>query len=143
MILGGLLAGVVIDAFEWLAHGFIFANDWSVVMQSLNRPATFSVKQLIALDLWGFLTGFAGMWLYAAIRPRFGAGPKTAVIAGAAMWFTNYALGGAFPVITHIFPRRLAAVSMLIGLVVFVVATLVGAAIYKEESQPLGRAAGV
>ena len=30
--------------------------------------------------------GIAAVWLYAAIRPRYGAGPRTAVIAGLAVW---------------------------------------------------------
>jgi hypothetical protein len=31
----------------------------------------------------GFLIGIFAIWLYAAIRPRHGPGPKTAVCAGA------------------------------------------------------------
>ncbi|HSE60477.1 MAG TPA: hypothetical protein VLA99_17380 [Nitrospiraceae bacterium] len=28
----------------------------------------------------------SALWLYAAIRPRFGAGPKTALYAGLGVW---------------------------------------------------------
>jgi hypothetical protein len=38
------------------------------------------------------------------------------------MWFMNYGLGGSFPVVTHLFPLGLAAVTTLIGLVEVVVA---------------------
>ena len=38
----------------------------------------------IALDL---LTGISILWLYAAIRPRYGPGAKTATIAAFASWF--------------------------------------------------------
>jgi hypothetical protein len=141
MILGGLLAGLVINASEWLVNGVIFAGDWDNVMANLNHPTTFSMKQMVALNLWGFMTGIVTMWLYASIRPRYGAGPKTAVTAGAGMWLMAYALGGAFPVIVHIFPRRLSAITLLLALVEAVVAALVGAMIYREESQPLSRAA--
>ena len=96
----------------------------------------FSVQQIAALNVWGLLTGIAMVWLYAAIRPRFGEGPKTAVLAGAAMWFMNYGLGGSFPVVTHLFPLGLAAVTTLIGLVEVVVAGLAGARVYREVSQP-------
>ena len=50
-------------------------------------------------DLWlaclafAFLCGIAAVWLYAAIRPRFGAGLKTALIAGIAVWFFYRFLG--------------------------------------------------
>jgi hypothetical protein len=136
LILGGLLAGVIIDACELLVNGVLFASNWSAVMQSLNRPTTFSLKQMVALNLWGFLTGIAMTWLYASLRPRYGAGPRTAVIAGVGMWFMNYALGGAFPIIVHMFPRRLSAITLLLALVEAVVAALAGASIYQEESQP-------
>jgi hypothetical protein len=32
------------------------------------------------------------MWLYAAIRPRYGPGPKTAAVAGFALWFIGSGL---------------------------------------------------
>ena len=83
VILGGLLAGVIINVVEWVVNGLIFAGDWASVMKDLNRSGTFSPKQIVALNLWGFLTGIAMIWLYAAIRPRYGAGPKTAACAGA------------------------------------------------------------
>ena len=39
---------------------------------------------------FAFLLGIVTVWLYAAIRPRFGAGAKTAVIAGLFVWFFAY-----------------------------------------------------
>ncbi len=143
LILGGLLAGLVIDASEILVNGVIFGSDWDSVMRGLNLPGALSVKQMAALNLWGFATGITMMWLYASIRPRYGAGPRTAVIAGAGMWVMNYGLGGAFPVVTHIFPLRLAAMTIPIGLIEAVVAALLGAMIYREETQtpPLSRSA--
>jgi hypothetical protein len=133
VILGGLVAGVIINVVEWVVNGVIFAGDWAAVMKALNRSSAFSPKQIAALNLWGFLTGIATIWLYAAIRPRYGAGAKTAVCAGAAMWFMNYALGGAFPVITHMYPRGLATVTLLIELAEAIVAGLAGAWLYKEK----------
>jgi hypothetical protein len=134
IVLGGLLAGVIINVIEWVANGVVFAGDWADVMKHLGSTTDFSVKQIAAMNVWGFLTGIAMIWLYAAIRPRFGAGPKTAVLAGAAMWFMNYVLGGSFPVFTHLFPLRLAAIAMVIGLVEVVIGALAGAWVYKEAS---------
>ena len=142
VILGGLLAGVIINVVEWVVNGLIFAGDWASVMKDLNRSGTFSPKQIVALNLWGFLTGIAMIWLYAAIRPRYGAGPKTAACAGAAMWFMNYALGGVFSVITHMFPLGLSAVTMLIGLAEAIGAGLAGAWLYKEQNGGSPQVAG-
>jgi hypothetical protein len=134
VILGGLLAGLIINAMEWLVNGVIFASDWAAVMSSLNRSVTITPKQLAALNLWGFVTGITMVWLYAAIRPRYGAGAKTAACAGVAMWFMNYALGGAFPAIVHMYPRHLVAIVSLIELAGVLVAALAGAWLYKEPA---------
>ena len=45
---------------------------------------------LLMFLAWGFLVGIFAVWLYAAIRPRYGAGPKTALCAGAAVWGLGY-----------------------------------------------------
>jgi len=139
IILGGLLAGVIIDIFEWVTNAVVFAADWAAVMKHLGSSTDFTVKQIAALNVWGLLTGIAMVGLYAAIRPRFGEGPKTAILAGFATWFLAYALGGSFPVIAHLFPRGLAAVTTLIGLVETVVGALAGAWVYKEASQPAAK----
>lgn len=39
------------------------------------------------LRISNFVASVWAMWLYAAIRPRFGPGPKTAAVAGFAWWF--------------------------------------------------------
>ena len=57
--------------------------------------------------VWGFLVGILAIWLYAAIRPRYGAGSKTALYAGAAVWGLGYLLGSVMPLALHLFPRRL------------------------------------
>ena len=41
----------------------------------------------------GLLLRRLGVWIYEAIRPRFGSGVKTAVYAGVAAWFLFYCLG--------------------------------------------------
>ena len=71
-------------------------------------------------------------WLYAAIRPRFGAGPKTAALAGAVVWFFAYLYPSASMMIMHMFPRRMLAIGVLWGLFELVIATIAGASVYQE-----------
>ena len=82
----------------------------------------------------GFLLGIAAVWLYAAIRPRYDAGPKTAIRAGVFTWAVAVFLAnlGNYPL--GLFPTRLLVVSSIVALVEIVVATLVGAWLYKEEA---------
>src|SRR5437667_3678198 len=73
--------------------------------------------QLCMFVAWGFLVGIFAVWLYAALRPRYGAGPKTALCAGAAVWGLGYLLASVTPIALHLFPRRLMAIGLAVGLV--------------------------
>src|SRR6059036_2704431 len=86
VVLGGLLAGVVINVVEFITNGVILKDTWAQSMQSLGKPAEISAGAIVMFNIWGFLLGIAAIWLYAAIRPRYGAGPSTAVRAGLAAW---------------------------------------------------------
>jgi len=132
VILGGLLAGLVINLFEFVTNGVILNDAWAKLMQSLGRPPL-PVSSIVLFNVWGFLLGIASVWLYAAIRPRYGAGPMTAIRAGVVAWVmaaflatvVNYAMG--------IVPVRLLVITSLIELVEVPLATVVGAWLYKEE----------
>jgi len=143
VILGGFAAGIVIDVFEGLENGALLSDQWNAVMASLNRTPDFSAKQLVAFNLMGLLMGIVLVWLYAALRARFGAGPKTALIAAVVMWLAGDVLGSGFTVLTHIFPVGLSLIGICVGLVELVLGALVGAKLYKDQEaeRPLTRAA--
>ena len=56
-------------------------------MKELGR-GDFSSNEWIWFNLLGLAGGIAVIWIYAAIRPRFGAGMSTAVRAGLASWLS-------------------------------------------------------
>ena len=134
VLLGGLLAGLVINVVEFVTNGIVLRDAWGRAMQALGKPAQLSAGAIVIFNIWGFLLGIAAVWLYAAIRPRYNAGPKTAIRAGVFTWaiavflanLSNYPLG--------LFPTRLLVVSSIVALIEIVVATLVGAWPYKEEA---------
>ena len=82
----------------------------------------------------GFLSGIALVWLYAAIRPRYGAGPRTAVCAGAAIWFLSYALPSVGQIALDLWPLRAMAIALAWGVAEMIVAGLVGGWLYREPS---------
>jgi hypothetical protein len=131
VILGGLLAGLVINAFEFVMNGVIFAQDMEAAMKALGKEV--GGAQMAMFVVWGFLVGIFAVWLYAGIRPRYGAGPKTAVLAGLAVWVLGYLLASVTLIGLGLFPMRLMAIGMIVGLVEVIVATLVGARVYREE----------
>jgi hypothetical protein len=133
MLLGGLLAGLVINIFEYVTNGVVLAAKWDAAMKALGRQLSMSAVAVFIVG--GFIGGIAAIWLYAAARPRFGAGPKTAALTGFAYWVVGYALPilGQLPL--GLFPRRLLVIGSIVGLVEMVVGSVAGAWLYKEESR--------
>ena len=132
VILGGLVAGVIINIFEYVLNGVVLAKDMEAAITALGRQMSGSA--LLMFSVWGILVGIFAVWLYAAIRPRYGAGSKTAACAGAAVWGLGYLLASVTPVALHIFPRHLMAIGLAVGLVEVIAGTLAGAWLYREET---------
>ena len=132
VLLGGIVAGIVIDIWEGVMRGVILQARGAAVMAALGKRTDVSMKQLVAFNVYGLVIGIVAIWLYAAIRPRMGAGPKTAVVAGLAVWVTVFALGAMPPVFSHLFPVNLAFITACGELVMMVIAGLIGGALYKE-----------
>ena len=82
--------------------------------------------------LLGFLIGIVLVWLYAAVRPRLGPGPKTAGIMGVAVWFFIYPGAIVGFVSMGLLPANLAVLGLVWGLVELVLAALAGGWLYKE-----------
>ena len=134
VLLGGLLAGVVINIGEYLFHAVLFKNEIAEMMRSMGKdPATVMGGSAIVIwNVLGFLTGIAAVWLYAAIRPRFGAGVKTAVTAGVAVWVFSRFLGGIAEMNMGVASQKMILTGLVWGLVEMIVATIAGAWAYKE-----------
>ena len=84
--------------------------------------------------------GCLAVFLYAAIRPRFGAGPRTAVIAALVLWVAAFLPRQLLLSEFGILGGGKLALSLGFSLAEVVVATLVGASIYRERSTIVGGA---
>ena len=140
VIIGGLVAGVVINMFEGVLNGLVLADRWSAYMQSLGKAPAFATGQLVGFDVIGFVLGILTVRLYAAIRPRFGSGPRTAVRAGLIIWAVGTLVPGVTNVITGLAPANLTYIGIAVGIVEYVLAGLAGAALYKESEANAARA---
>jgi hypothetical protein len=82
-----------------------------------------------------FVMGILAIWLYAAIRPRYGAGPGTAALAGVAAGVFMAVLPDiGWGLTLRLIPARVWVEDAVIGLVAVVIATVLGAWVYKEET---------
>jgi len=132
VILGGIVAGIVADVLGYLVDGMLLAPQWAAGMKALGRPE-FTMSQIMLFNFIGLAQGIFTVWLYAAIRPRYGAGPKTAICAGLAVWFAAILLPNVgFMLASGLFPNNLTFATTAGGIVEWVVAALIGAALYNE-----------
>jgi hypothetical protein len=133
VILGGLLAGLVFNLGETVFNLFLFGEQMEAAMQRLGlaMPGGGAIAVYIVM---GFVGGIATVWLYAAIRPRFGPGPKTAVFAGLAVWLLAYLFPTVGYAIQGIIPNNLAAIGAVWGLAELLIAAQAGCWLYREET---------
>ena len=131
VIIGGLIAGVVLNVVDFVMFGVVLKDEMAAAMAALNKPAMTNaqIPWFVFLD---FVAGVFLVWLYAAIRPRFGAGPGTAVKAGLAGWFVASLLVTLFMWPMALMPHNLMIITTLVALVQWPVAVVVGAKFYTE-----------
>jgi len=131
VIVGGLLAGLVINISEFVLNTYVIAQAMAEAMNKMGLPPI-GVEMILCFVLLGFLLGITTVWLYAAIRPRFGPGVATATYASLAVWFLSYVYPTAFIILMHVFPRKEMVISIIWGLPEIVIAGVAGAWAYTE-----------
>ena len=131
VVIGGLLAGLIINIGEFILNGVLLAEQMAAAMAALNKPPV-DERMIMWFVLFGFGLGCMLVWTYAAIRPRFGAGVKTAVCASALVWGLAYLYPNLFMYILDIFPRGMTVMATLWGLAELIVAGVAGAWAYTE-----------
>lgn len=130
VIVGGLVAGLVLNVVDYVFWGVVYAKDFEAALRAIGRPPADSLIPLfILLD---FLYGITLVYLYAAIRSRFGPGPRTAVHAGFIMWVIAGLLHTVGEAPIGFLPARLYVMATLVGLVVLPIAAVAGAKFYRE-----------
>jgi hypothetical protein len=134
VLLGGLLAGLVINVGEFALNSYLLGKQWEDALKELNRPATGNNEGMLFYVLLGFALGTFAVWIYAAIRPRFGARPVTAICAGLIVWFLASLYVSAVMLPMHLFPRRLLLYSVIWEFVQMPIAAVAGAWLYREET---------
>lgn len=136
ILLGGVVAGVVMNVIDFVINKFILgarmmaeSNAFKPGMADQMMGAS-TMASYIIMDL---VLGILLVWTYAAIRPRFGPGMKTATYVALLFW----ALAGIFLsgyLHMGMMSQGLWFAFALFGLVNFLVSAWVGAKLYTEDS---------
>ena len=129
--IGGLLAGLIINIGEFILNGVLLEKEMNAAMAALNKPPV-DPSMIMWFVLFGFGLGFMLVWTYAAIRPRFGAGVKTAICASTLVWGLACLYPNLFMIIINLFPRNMMVMVTVWALIETIVAGIAGAWAYKE-----------
>ena len=133
VVTGGLVAGLVLNILDFV-NTYLFvgadfaANATRLGLDPAALEAPTGIATWVVID---FLLGILIVWTYAAIRPRFGPGPKTAIFAGLVPWFGitlvvhGLAQGGLLPL-------ALWAKMAVLTLIITSVGAVAGAWAYRE-----------
>lgn len=132
VLLGGLVAGVILNAGEWVLNGIVLHKEMDDFFKRCGFPQPGNKFLAIAVAIT-FVLGIVIVLGYAAIRPRFGPGPKTAIIAGLFAWFGVVVYQNVIAEGLGMVPANLAALVIGWEIVEYLLAALVGAALYKES----------
>lgn len=140
VVAGGIVAGIVLIALEVLAET-AFALDWEGWLAGLGVGAPGPAVEAYYLAA-SLLMGVLAVWLYAAMRPRLGAGPRAAIAVALALWALNCLIPTAALAAFGLLPMtRLFWVPVLFPLVQLPLAVMAGAWVYRE-AEPAGARLG-
>jgi hypothetical protein len=132
VILGGLLAGLIMNISEYVLNIYVVAEESAAMMERFGLPQI-GMHQIGVFLVMTFVLGIVMVFVYAAMRPRFGAGVGTAVIAGVTIWIVAM-FASVADVVLGILPANLLVLTGLWALVEMVVASVAGAWLYKEPA---------
>jgi hypothetical protein len=121
----------LVGAVAWVLFGRVQRILAYEALGRLAPPVTapFAVSFIVLTVVGGILA----VWFYAAIRPRYGPGPKTAACTGVALWLIGYLLPAiVWAVLLLPLPTSVLVSASATYLVAAVLATLVGTWPYKE-----------
>ena len=135
VLLGGLLAGTVMNVGEATLHAGLMGADAQALVDRYQLTQPGSPVPIMSLVAMTYVLGIASVWLYAAIRPRYGSGARTAVIAGMAVWVMAHLWSGVYlgMGLLGLIPPKLAYLPVVWGLIEAPLGTVAGAWLYKER----------
>ena len=137
LILGSLIAAIIMFITDGFIHGTIAQTDWEAIYTGLgaSQPAPHGMS-MVYFAIFELGRGFTAMMFYVLMRAYFGAGPKTAVLAGIVGWIAFSLTGPVQFIPLGFFSNALWLKVGAIHLITSILATIAGAALYKDASKP-------
>jgi len=134
IVAGGVAAGALIDVVEGGLSGALFGGQFRSELAARGLDLSVGPLGAVFFTAWGFVLGFVSVWLYAAVRPRLGPGPRTAVLVALAIWLVSGVLPHLRDATLGILSLNLSLKFIALQLAWQIAATLLGAFIYRENA---------
>jgi hypothetical protein len=136
VLIGGLAAGVVMNVIDFVVYKFILGARMMAESEAFKpgiSGAMMTTSSMVSNIVMDLVLGILLVWTYAAIRPRFGPGFKTAVYAAVLFWV----LAGIF--LSGYLHMGMMSTGLwmqfaFFGLVNFLLSAWVGARLYSEDA---------
>lgn len=130
-IAGGIAAG----ALMWVVEGFsgmAYQKEMEAALASHGLSMEIGPGSFLLSVAASLIAGLALIFFYAAARPRFGPGPRTAILVAVVLWSGGYFLSMLGYHLLGLFPDRMLALWGATGLVEMILGSLLGAWVYRE-----------
>lgn len=130
---GGVAAGVIMNISEFILNVPIAGAQMDQEFAARNLPpvAPNQIGVFVAITM---VLGILTVWLYAAIRPRFGPGPKTAMCAGLVVWSLAYLHSAITMGVLGISSMGLVVLGVVWTAIEMIIASAVGGYLYREPT---------
>lgn len=133
VLLGGLVAGIVMLAIDFVTNTYILGARYMAEMDAFKPglSAEMARSGMVGYLVMDLILGVALVWLYAAIRPRFGPGPRTAFYAALLVWVVSCVAYYGYLQI-GMMSGNLWGMAGIAGLIALTAGAMAGAALYSE-----------
>ncbi len=134
IVVAGLVAGLVLNVLDFVSYSYIVGTQLASAMDAVNPSLTaaMSTSRAMATSIvLDFLMGIALVWLYAAMRPRYGPGPRNALMSAFFVWLISAFAFSMF----HTMGMMTMHLWLLMACITFVnlsIGALVGGKLYSE-----------
>jgi hypothetical protein len=128
---GGIVAGILM----WLIEGgasILYMEDMETALEAHGLAMEMTAGTWVSTIVVSLIAGLVLVFFYAAMRPRFGPGPRTAAIAAVALWAGGYLLSLIGYGMIGMYPGSMLTIWGVVGLAEMILAAIAGGWVYRE-----------
>ena len=130
---GGAAAAAIMNVSEFILNVPVAGAQIEAELAARNLPAATTGGQIAVFVALTAMLGFITIYVYAAIRPRLGPGPMTAMIAGLLVWTASYLYSALTYGTIGVHSMGLVVLIVVWSAVEMLIASAVGGYLYNES----------